>query len=178
MTHPRMAFAAEYWGRRPVLCRAVEGSTGCSIIQEFGFFATWTEARSLADRLNEGLGLSPTEAREIVTGARLAVSHLQRIANWQSFFRERAPVMVKARALQSRCISSQLQLARTYCHLWRCGPRDASSELRLEKAKRALEFALDSLPRMFLTRSEAAELALLIGRVKAELAGIAAAVDS
>lgn len=172
-----MAFTAEYWGKRAVVCRAVDGSTGCSVIQEFGSFPTWTEARNFAEKLNEGLGLSPADAHEIVTAAQLAASHLPQAPVRQTCFRDRSPVLMKARALQTRCISSQLQLARTYCRLARSRPAGHAKLLR-EMATRAVDLALLSLPSVIMNRNEADEFVFLIERVETELAGISKAASS
>lgn len=178
MTHLRMAFTAEYWGKQAVVCRALENSTGCSVAQEFGTFDSWTEARVFAEKLNEGLGLSMEEAREIVTGAMLATSDVTRMGARKGFFREYAPVVVKARSLRVRCIFSQLRLARTYCYLTQCRPLEGRSLFLLEKAAKVLEFALHSLPNMGMSRQEAEDLIVLIGMLKAELQHISGANGS
>lgn len=72
MHHPRIAFAAGYWGEGAVVCRAHEDCPGPVVDQEFGFFETWTHANAFANKLNEGLELSTEQANQIVRSALLA----------------------------------------------------------------------------------------------------------
>lgn len=70
------AFAAVFSPRRAVLALAVKGLPGLAIDEQLGSFPTWTEASAFARRLNEGLGLSACEARQIVTDAILGADAL------------------------------------------------------------------------------------------------------
>lgn len=70
----RFAFAAQFWGDRAVVCRAVEDRPGPVVEQQFGEFPTWTQAHDCARRLNEGLDLDPLDVRRIVTSSLLATA--------------------------------------------------------------------------------------------------------
>ena len=119
--------------------------------------------------MNDGLGLSPDEARQIVTGAELAASDLKQIAEPQSFFREYAPVIVKANSLQVRCVSSHLQLARTYCRLSRARHPVLRKDMLVQKAVQTLDWALNYLPEVSLNPDEAEDLFFQIGLLQTEL---------
>lgn len=99
MSHPRMAFTAELWSDQAVVCRAMEGQVGCSVVQEFGPFPSWTEANHFAGKLNEGLGLSPVDARKIHTEALLAASECLKITSRKISFWDCAPVIARANLL-------------------------------------------------------------------------------
>src|SRR5437667_4442 len=58
----RFAFTAKYWGDAAVVCRATEHRPGPSVQQEFGKFATWTQANAFATQLNECLEIAPGAA--------------------------------------------------------------------------------------------------------------------
>jgi len=74
----RLAFTAGFWGRAAVVCRAVENRAGPVVDQQFGPFRSSTQAHVFATRLNEGLELAPSEARQIVIGAMLRTSEVLR----------------------------------------------------------------------------------------------------
>ena len=57
-----------------MVCRADENRPGPIVEQEFGEFATWTEANEFARKLNEGFDLAPEDVRQIVTSAFLTSS--------------------------------------------------------------------------------------------------------
>jgi hypothetical protein len=65
----QLAFTAIFSGDEAVLARAVAGLPGLAIDGHLGALATWTQANECARRLNEGLGLSASESRSIVTDA-------------------------------------------------------------------------------------------------------------
>jgi len=65
----RIAFTAGMPGESVAVYRATEGHPGLLIDPEFGYFETWTQANEFARRLNEGLGLTATDANYIVFGA-------------------------------------------------------------------------------------------------------------
>jgi hypothetical protein len=171
MGHPRMAFAAEYWGNEAVICRAMEDSVGCAVVQEFGTFLSWTEANSFASRLNEGLGVTREEAREIVTGALLASNDLTQPKNRENLFRSHSPAIARAQVLHLHCIAASLQLARTYCQLSRCMYSSVDRDPLLKKAGRFLNAALRRLPQIAVSSAEAEEVAARIARLLAELEG-------
>ena len=172
MAHPRMAFTAEFWNDRAVVCRATENHVGCSVVQEFGAFQSWTEANQFANKLNEGLGLSPEEARELVAASLLAVSDRLRIAVRENQFWDLAPVIVRAHSLQVRSIVVNLELARTFCHIASCREPCSKIEQLVQTAARALDSALAHLPQLRLSRDEAEELFIGIELLKTELHNI------
>jgi hypothetical protein len=65
----RLAFAAEFWGDKAVICRVIEGRAGLVVDPQFGLFSTWTEANEFARRLNDKLGLTASDSHQIVTDA-------------------------------------------------------------------------------------------------------------
>lgn len=67
----QLAFTAGFWGRAAVVCRAVENRAGPLVDQQLGPFMSRTQAHAFATRLNEGLELAPSEARQIAIGAML-----------------------------------------------------------------------------------------------------------
>ncbi len=116
MTLPRFAFAADYWGDRAVVCRALENRPGPIVDQQFGIFESWSHANSFATKLNEGLDLTPSNSRQIVTSATLAASSVLRAPVADRIWR-RAPVLVAAEQLQWRSLLAQLDWAATFCKL-------------------------------------------------------------
>src|SRR6516164_542227 len=81
-------FTAILSGKEGVVAKAVVGLPGLASDPQFATFPSYTQANEFAQRLNEGLGLTPSQARTIVTD-----------------------VMVKAQALISEC-DSLVQMAR------------------------------------------------------------------
>jgi len=170
--HPRIAFTAEFWNSRAVVCRVVENRIGASVMQEFGLFDTWTEANQFANKLNEGLGLGQEEAREIVTAAQLAVIDHLSVAVRKDSFWDRAPVISRANSLQVRFLFAHLQLARTFCQLARCNEADSRSASLVGRAMQALDSALAFLPRLRVRQAEIEELHMQFESLKAELRGL------
>jgi hypothetical protein len=113
----RLAFTAAYWGQQAVVCRALENRPGPAVDQEFGEFASWTEANSFATKLNEGLDLSPEDTRQIINSALLASPRWgfdlpNRVAAW-SF----SPISAEAERLRWETMQARLDLALTFCKL-------------------------------------------------------------
>lgn len=71
------AFAAIPSGQRAVLGLAIEGLPGLVVDPQLGTFPTWTEANAFARRLNQALGLSACESRQIVIDAILGADALR-----------------------------------------------------------------------------------------------------
>src|SRR5215472_11660254 len=84
----QVAFTAILSGKQGVVARAVVGLPGLASDPQFATFPSFTQANEFAQRLNEGLGLTPSQARTIVID-----------------------VMVKAQALVSEC-DCLVQMAR------------------------------------------------------------------
>ena len=112
---PRFAFAAQFWGDTAVVCRAAEDRPGPVVEQQFGEFATWTQANAFAAKLNEGLDLDPLDVRQIVTSSLLSTACvMQEALNSRSQWRGSC-IEVEARAAQLRFVLSELALALTFC---------------------------------------------------------------
>ena len=60
----QLAFTAKPWGNAAVVYRAMEDYPGP--------IGTWTQTRTFATRLNEGLELDPLQARQIITARSIA----------------------------------------------------------------------------------------------------------
>src|SRR5215469_3729718 len=122
---PRFAFTAQFWGDGAVVCRAVEDRAGPVVEQQFGEFATWTQANAFAAKLNEGLDLDPLDVRQIVTSSLLSTACvMQEALNSRSQWRGSC-IEVEARAAQLRFVLSELALALTFCRcasLYSSGP--------------------------------------------------------
>jgi len=112
---PRFAFAAQFWGDTAVVCRAAEDRPGPVVEQQFGEFATWTQANTFAGKLNQGLDLDPLDVRQIVTSSLLATACvIQEALNSRNQWRGSC-IEVEARAAQLRFVLSELALALTFC---------------------------------------------------------------
>jgi hypothetical protein len=129
----RFAFTAKYWGDAAVVCRAVVERPGPVVEQEFAQFDSWTQANQFAARLNEGLEVHPTEAKQIVTSSILRSSELLRQSD--SPDQPRGPVA--KRSLHVQFILAELDLAAAFCRLVPCKPRQ-HTERMLRNARKAL----------------------------------------
>lgn len=112
----RFAFAAQPWGDRAVICRAVEDRPGPVIEQQFGQFNTWTQAQNFAAKLNEGLDLDTLEVRQIVTSSLLATACVIQEALNSELLRSETPHIAEIRASQLRSVLAELNLALNFCH--------------------------------------------------------------
>ena len=116
----RFAFAAKYWGDGAVVCRAKEGCAGPCVQQEFGRFDTWTQANAFAARLNEGLEIHPTEAKQIITSAALEASDAMRAVDPTVGACIHRDALAEGKALQVQFTIAELELAMTFCRIARC----------------------------------------------------------
>jgi hypothetical protein len=132
----RFAFTAQYWGDAAVVCRAVEGRLGPIVDQEFGEFATWTQANAFATRLNEGLEINPAEAGQIITSAILRTSELLRAADYPEFTCEALRRAAAGRAIRVQFVLAELQLAVTFCRIVRSKASENTERL-LRNARNA-----------------------------------------
>jgi hypothetical protein len=117
----RFAFAAEYWGDAAVVCRATEDRLGPSVQQEFGKFATWTQANAFATRLNEGLEIDPAEADRIITGSILDASEVLRAADSPAHQCDRVHWPIAGNRLPVEFMLTKLDPAATFCRIARSG---------------------------------------------------------
>jgi len=151
---PRFAFTAELWGDAAVVCRVIEGCAGTIVEQEFGIFATWTQAYSFARKLNEGLDIGSLDVQQIVTSAILASRAITRrglhFDRALCFYR----VHQTARSAQAQVVQEELALALTFCRSARLLSRG--------KSHHAIRFARKALLRasQFVThfKGDSAEL--------------------
>lgn len=111
----RFAFTAQFWGDSAVVCRAMEDRPGPVVEQQFGEFASWTQAQNFAAKLNEGLDLDPLCARRIVTSSLLATACVVQEALNSRHLWEGSRLELTARAAQLQFILSELGLALTLC---------------------------------------------------------------
>lgn len=144
----RLAFTAGLWGKRAVVCRAVEGRAGAAVEQQFGVFPTWTQANDFAQKLNQGLDLSPEDARYIVTDAALGMARLIEAGNAQRPPAGPARLCPNLpRAHSERCLElARMSLVTAVRLIESGGP--AGEDLRaLEAAAAALEEAIEDAER-------------------------------
>jgi len=180
----RFAFTASYWGGRAVVCRADENRPGPIVEQEFGEFATWTEASAFASKLNEGFDLTREDVRQIVTSAFLATSGnvleaAKKNAAWSNvpvrdegarlrLEAKRRQAEARARRAESeklrwRSVHVQLDLARTCCQIVSCRPDMPVHQHLLRRIQIVIDRATQEL--------------LQSGRDECELKGVLAKVE-
>ena len=133
----RFAFTAKYWGDAAVVCRATEHRPGPSVQQEFGKFATWTQANAFATRLNEGLEIDPAEAERIITGSILDASEVLRSADFPAHACDRVRWPSAGNRLSVEFMFAKLDLAVTFCRIARSGRSQHTNRL-LRNARNAL----------------------------------------
>jgi len=133
----RFAFTARYWGDAAVVCRATEDRPGPSVEQEFGQFATWTQANAFAARLNEGLEIRATEAEQIITSSILGANELLRTAHFPPHAGDRFRWPIAGSSLRVEFILAKLDLAVTFCRVARSG-RGRHANRLLRNARNAL----------------------------------------
>ena len=140
----RFAFTAKYWGRRAVVCRAVEDRPGPMVVQEFGQFASWTQANTFARKLNEGLDIDVVEANRIVTASELRTSDLMRAVDSMEASSQQSPERATENFLRAQFALAQLELALTFCRLVSCNPGRRAGRL-VRNARNALFNAMHAL---------------------------------
>ena len=132
----RFAFTAKYWGDTAVVCRSIEDRPGPMVAQEFGEFATWTQANAFATRLNAGLEIDPSEAEQIIFSSILRASELLPTIDCpESVGLQRGPF--RERSLRLQFMLTELDLAMTFCRIVRSEPRGHTDRL-LKNARTAL----------------------------------------
>jgi hypothetical protein len=112
---PKFAFTAQFWGDRAVVCRAIEDRPGPIVEQQFGPFATWTQANAFAAKLNEGLDLDPLDVRQIVTSSILSTACVVQAALSSNLSWTNSPLRLATRAVHKRFVLAELSLALTFC---------------------------------------------------------------
>jgi hypothetical protein len=142
----QLAFTAIFSGDEAVLARAVAGLPGLAIDRHLGAFATWTQANECARRLNEGLGLKPSESRSIVTDAMLAAQKL--ICECQALRQKSTQLLQGAgtKRVHSEFLLAELDLGLTLCEsAFACSPTAEQLEYLLRNARRALSTAKSAI---------------------------------
>jgi hypothetical protein len=167
-TQGRFAFTAKHWGDAAVVCRAVEERAGPLVEQEFGQFESWTQANQFAARLNEGLEIHPTEAKQIVTSSILGTSELLREADFPACDCDQPRGPVARRSLHVQFILAELDLAAAFCRLVRCKPRQ-HTERMLRNARKALFNAMHYVVHSGLAGCDLQEITASLKRLRAAL---------
>ncbi|SRR5258708_6238856 len=133
----RSAFTAERWGDSAVVCRSIEDRPGPIVEQEFGEFATWTQASTFAARLNAGLEIHPREAEQIITSSILRANELLRATDLPG----RAGKLLHSHgvgtSLHLQLMLVEMELAVTFCHIVRSRPGEHTDRL-LRNARNTL----------------------------------------
>jgi hypothetical protein len=164
----RIAFAAEYWGEGAVVCRAREDQPGPVVEQQFGVFETWTHANAFANKLNQGLDISPEDARQIVTSAMLARGELLRSEHDASLWRFRTKLKD---AGDPRLISLLLELdtAVNICRSARLFRRIQPSERAIRGAIHISGHANEVLRQLDISEAGLEEIHRRLDRLQVEL---------
>jgi len=113
----QLALTAGFWGRAAVVCRAVENRAGPLVDQQFGPFMSWTQAHAFATRLNEGLELAPSEARQIAIDAMLRTSEVLRARDSAQVGGAELRVTASATSPQVQFVLAELGLAIAFCRI-------------------------------------------------------------
>jgi len=164
----RFAFTAKYWGDAAVVCRATEHRPGPSVQQEFGKFATWTQANAFATQLNEGLEIDPAEADGIITGSILDASEVLRAADSPAHACDRVHRPIARNRLRVEFMLAKLGLAVTFCHIARSSPSQHANRL-LRKARNALFDGMHFVCGSELAAYESEAIAERLAKLHAEL---------
>lgn len=161
----QVAFTALLSGSDAVLGRAVAGLPGLIVDRQQGTFATWTQANDCARRLNETLGLSPSESRGIVIDALLTAAEL--IQQCDSLLREsrRLRQRIKNKPTCLQFVLAQLELGVTFCRI-ACTRPSPLNERLLQNARKALATAMSAMGRFEFTMQGLQEIAAGINRLQ------------
>ena len=142
----RLAFTAMFAADGAVVARATEGLPGLEVDRGFGIFATWTQAKEFARRLNAGLGLSTSESQHIVTDVVLAARRL--VSECDSLIQESKQFRQQINGGPARLefLLAELELGRTLCRVACTCPSLAREDL-LCHARSALSNAISAMYR-------------------------------
>ena len=173
--HAQLAFTAAFARKRPILARAVIGLPGLATDQEFGPFPTFTQANEFAQRLNEGLGLSPSETRAIVNEAILTAQALigecESLLQMARELRERRPS--HHRQVELGWVLTLLELGVTYCNT-ACTRRFVPKEPLLQHARQAISHAMTAMSRFEFSMGGAEQIKAGIAELQTALEECAA----
>lgn len=171
----RFAFTAKYWGERAVICRAEEDRPGPIVVQEFGEFASWTEANMFARRLNEGLDLDPMEASRIIICSELLTNELMQTIGTLEDVSERPRKQGTGKYLRGQFAIAELELALTFCRLLASNPElELSAERLLRNARKALFNSMYCVVHCELAKGDAELIRERMERLAESLRGIGA----
>jgi len=162
----QLAFAAALAGDEAVLAEAVLGLPGLTVDKRFGTFPTWTQANERARRLNEGLGLTQSQAQAIVTEVRLAAHNL--IDECDSILQMARELGQRQRQLELTCLLAQMELGVTFCRN-ACTRHDVRKERLLRDARKTLSRTLSAMHKFEFGLGALDELRAGIDRLQAAL---------
>lgn len=140
----QVAFTAILSGNEGIVAKAVVGLPGLASDPEFATFPSFTQANEFAQRLNEGLGLTPSQARTIVTDVMVKA---------QALISECDSLVQMARELRSRhsyrhpeleWVLTLLEIGVTFCNT-ACIRRDVRKERSIQNARKALSNAMTTM---------------------------------
>ena len=164
----RIAFAAEYWGEQAVICRAREDQPGPVVEQQFGVFETWTHANAFAQKLNEGLDISPEDARQIVTSAMLARGELLRASHDPSLWRFR-PKLKGVNDLRLASLLLEIDIAANICRSARLLRNVRPTERAIRSAKHITGHANEVMRTLDIDQDALDEIHRRLDKLQAEL---------
>ena len=148
----QVAFTAILSGREGVVARAVVGLPGLASDPQFATFPSFSQANEFAQRLNEGLGLTPSQARAIVTDvlatAQALISECDSLVQMARELRLRSRHRYQYPELES--VLTQLEVGVTFCNT-ACIRRDVRKERLIQNASNALCNAVSAMRRFEFT---------------------------
>jgi hypothetical protein len=121
-------------------------------------------------RLNEGLGLTPPQARAIVTDAPLAAEELIRKCDslLQTARELRRRYDYPHHQVELECVLIQLELGMTFCRV-ACTGHDARKERLLRNTRRALSHAIAAVGKFEFSMQGVEEISAGINRLQSAL---------
>jgi len=144
----QVAFTAILSGKEGLLARAVVGLPGLACDRQFATFPSFSQANEFAQRLNEGLGLTPSQARAIVTDvtatAQALMSECDSLVQMARELRQRSRHRYRHPELE--WILTLLELGVTFCNT-ACIRRDVRKERLIQNASKALCSAVIAMRR-------------------------------
>lgn len=168
----RIAFQAVWWGQQACIARARENLPGPVVDQEFGTFDSWTHAQAFAVSLNEGLGLDPADAMQILLSAGMACPDFAVTSARGASLTALSPAVLSSRFARRRLLHARLDLAFTLCEVAQTVAPGPAPLRILRSVQASLEAALESCSQL---ATDEAELELFLSRLR-ELAATAARV--
>ena len=142
----QVAFTAILSGKEGVVARAVVGLPGLASDPQFARFPSFTQANEFAQRLNEGLGLTPSQARTIVTDVMVKAQAL--ISECDSLVQMARELRLRSRHRyrhpELEWVLTLLEVGVTFCNT-ACIRRDVRKERFIQNARKALSNAMTTM---------------------------------